>query len=148
MLAEYEVIRTRNMNTTDAVFLRLDKKSLGAQDRERQRQGAKPMRENEYYGLTKGQLDLFLKAQQSSMTLKLRLVITYSLLTMFAISVFSVLTMIFLVGFDVMDLPQQLILTLIGGTIAQAATIFLGITRFLFSPRQFLGTWTATHGNN
>lgn len=69
------------------------------------------------------------------MTLKLRLVITYSLLTMFAISVFSVLTMIFLVGFDVMDLPQQLILTLIGGTIAQAATIFLGITRFLFSFR-------------
>jgi len=90
------------------------------------------MEGNYYTGLTKRQLDLLLKERHDVMTLKLRLLVTYSLLTLFAITVFSVLVIIFLVGFSKMSLSQHLILTLIGGTIAQAATIFLGITRSLF----------------
>jgi hypothetical protein len=93
------------------------------------------MKDDKYAGLTQKQLNLILTEQQSRMTLKLRLVITYSSLGLFAITVFSVLVMIFFLGLGTMSLPNNLVLALIGATIVQSATIFLGITRFLFPIR-------------
>jgi hypothetical protein len=49
------------------------------------------------------------------------------------LNVLGVLGIVFLVGFNKMALPQPLLITLIAETTAQAAAIFLIITRFLFS---------------
>lgn len=74
-----------------------------------------------------------LQYQQARTVLTLRLAVTYSLLALFGINVLSVLSIVFLVGFGKMSLSEKLILTLILETVAQAATVFVIITRFIFS---------------
>lgn len=65
----------------------------------------------------------------------LRFKVTYCLLALFALNVLCVLTVVFLVGFGKMSLSEKLIMTLLAGTVAQAAAIFLSVTKFLFPRR-------------
>lgn len=74
-----------------------------------------------------------LQCQELRMILILRMAVTFSLLVLFAVNVLSVVSVVFLVGFGKMALSEKLIFTLIAETVAQAAAIFITITRFLFS---------------
>jgi hypothetical protein len=62
--------------------------------------------------------------------------VTYYLLILFALNVVSVLAIIFFVGFGKMTLSEKLILTMIGSTVAQAASVLVMVTRFIFPVRQ------------
>lgn len=73
-----------------------------------------------------------LQFEELRMILTLRMVVTFSLLALFAVNVLSVVAVVFFVGFGKMLLSEKLILTLIAETVAQAAAIFITITRFLF----------------
>ena len=74
-----------------------------------------------------------LRYQQAHTVLTLRLAVTYSLLALFGINVLSVLSIIFLVGLGKIILSERLIYTLIAATVAQSATIFVIIVKFIFS---------------
>lgn len=67
---------------------------------------------------------------------RLRAAVTYYLLILFALNVVSVLAIIFFVGFGKMTLSEKLILTMIGSTVAQAASVLVMVTRFIFPVRQ------------
>jgi len=77
--------------------------------------------------------DLILAEHREQSTLILRRVVTYCLLTLFVIYGVSVMTMIFLVGFGKMNLPDRLIFTMVAQTVAQAAAFLFTVTRHLFS---------------
>jgi hypothetical protein len=74
-----------------------------------------------------------LQRQELRTILLLRKAVTFSLLALFAVNVLSVISVVFLVGFGKMALSEKLIFMLIAETVAQAAAIFITITRFLFS---------------
>jgi hypothetical protein len=67
---------------------------------------------------------------------RLRTAVTYYLLILFALNVISVLAIIFFVGFGKMTLSDKLILTMIGSTVAQAASVLVMVTRFIFPVRR------------
>ena len=82
--------------------------------------------------LAKRQHEFRLQSQRERTVNILRLNVAYCLLGLFAVNTLSVLTMIFLVGLGRMALSEKLIIILIGETVAQAATNFLSITKFVF----------------
>jgi hypothetical protein len=74
---------------------------------------------------------LSLIEKESNLVLKIRIV--HFLLYLFALNTISVLVVIFLVGFEKMNLPVPIIISLIGETIAYAGAMFFLITKYLFS---------------
>ena len=71
--------------------------------------------------------------QQQRTMLELQRAVTFTLLGLFAINVLCVLSVILFKGFGMMEkLSDTLILTLIAETVAQAGTVFITVTRFIF----------------
>ena len=90
------------------------------------------VRANGQNPLTKNQLTLLLEESREMGVISLREKVAYALLTLLMLNTVSVLAIIFLVGFHMMALPERLILTLIGETVAQAAAIFFSIIQSIF----------------
>jgi hypothetical protein len=82
--------------------------------------------------LNQKQLALALEKQHEETIIALRYMVTYALLALFILNVLCVFVVIFFVGFGKMCLSEKLILALLAATVAEAATIFLSVTKFLF----------------
>jgi hypothetical protein len=89
----------------------------------------------DYPKLTRKQLALELERQRELTMLRLRRLMTYSLLFLLVLNVLCVLAITFFVALGKMSLSEKVMFTLIGETIAHSAASFLTITRFVF-PQQ------------
>jgi hypothetical protein len=73
-----------------------------------------------------------LRIQEGITDLTLRRRVAYFSLIIFTLNAICAMTVVFLVGFGLMALSNNVIITLILETIAHAAAIFMTVTRNLF----------------
>jgi hypothetical protein len=95
--------------------------------------------------LSKRQSEQLVRMETELSRMRLQRSVAHCLLVLFAVNTLSALTMIFLVGAGKMALSESLIQTVIAGTLAQAAPIFVIVTKSLF-PR--IGTAPNSQGGS
>lgn len=76
-----------------------------------------------------------LQVEEERTNLTLRRRVAYFLLSIFALNAVGTLAVVFLVGFGQMALSNTIIISLIGETVAHAATMFITVTKYLFPMR-------------
>jgi hypothetical protein len=86
--------------------------------------------------LPKRRIDIEIQFQERASIITLRRLVAYTLLMVFILNTLGALAMLFLVGLNLMKLSNNVILAFIGSTVAQAAAMFITVTKFLFPVRK------------
>lgn len=74
--------------------------------------------------------ELQLEEVRTNLTLRRR--VAYFLLSLFALHAVCALVAVYLVGFGLMVLSNEVMISLIGETVAHGAAMFLTVTKYLF----------------
>ena len=82
--------------------------------------------------LTKRNAEIEIRVRGQVTDINLRERVAYCLLFLFALNTLGALLIVFLVGFGKMNLSDKIIITVLGETVAQAAAMFLTVTKYLF----------------
>jgi hypothetical protein len=90
------------------------------------------LQNNAWQGMAKHEAEVELFIEEGKTSLILRRRVAYFLLLLFALNTVSALAVIFLVGLGKMILPNVVIISLIGETVAYAAAMFFTVTKHLF----------------
>jgi hypothetical protein len=67
---------------------------------------------------------------RTDITLRKRM--AYWLLVLFSINTASAITMVFFVGFGLMNLSEKVIMSVLGATVVEAAAMLFTVTKYLF----------------